>query len=247
MKKLCGILLAGIFLIAPANAQMSVGVTLDSYTGYIWRGYVLGSDERIVAQPGIEVGFGETGLSIGAWGSWFVQDRINDRNPDTQTQNVDELDFYADYSRTLSDDMGLGISIGYVQYVFPSASEDANHSEEAYIGLSLDNAISPALTFYYDFGLAEAWYVSLSGGYDIPLGSEDGQVLSIGASVAMSNYADENGENKTGFNDVSITASLSCNACAVTIAPTIGFSYADTKINPDNRTIWGGINIGFSR
>ena len=242
MKKLCGILLVGIFLIAPANAQMSVGITLDSYTGYIWRGYVLGADDKIVAQPGIEVGFGETGLSIGAWGSWFVQDRIDDRNPDTQTQNVDELDFYADYSRSLSDDMGLGISIGYIQYVFPSASEDSNLSQEAYIGFSLDNAISPAVTFYYDFGLVEAWYVSLSGGYDIPLGSEEGQVLSIGASVAMSDY-----EDKTGFNDVTVTASLSCNACAISIAPTLGFSYADTKINPDNRTFWGGINIGFGQ
>ena len=47
MKKLCGILLAGIFLIAPANAQMSVGITLDSYTGYIWRGYVLGADDKL--------------------------------------------------------------------------------------------------------------------------------------------------------------------------------------------------------
>ena len=64
MKKLCGILLAGIFLIAPANAQMSVGITLDSYTGYIWRGYVLGADDRIVAQPGIEVGFGGNGFDI---------------------------------------------------------------------------------------------------------------------------------------------------------------------------------------
>ena len=247
MKKLCGILLAGIFLIAPANAQMSVGVTLDSYTGYIWRGYVLGADNKIVAQPGIEVGFGETGLSIGAWGSWFVQDRIDDTSPDTQTQNVDELDFYADYSRSLSDDMGLGVSIGYIQYVFPSADEASNLSQEAYIGLSLDNAISPALTFYYDFGLVEAWYVSLSGGYDIPLGSEEGQVLSIGASVAMSDYADETGANKVSFNDVTVTASLSCNACAISIAPTIGFSYADTKINPDNRTLWGGVSIGFGQ
>ena len=245
MKKLCGILLVGIFLIAPANAQMSVGITLDSYTGYIWRGYVLGADDKIVAQPGIEVGFGETGLSIGAWGSWFVQDRIDDTSPDTQTQNVDELDFYADYSRSLSENMG--VSIGYIQYVFPSADEDSNLSQEAYIGLSLDNAISPALTFYYDFGLVEAWYVSLSGGYDIPLGSEEGQVLSIGASVAMSNYADETGKNKTGFNDVTVTASLSCNACAISIAPTIGFSYADTKINPDNSTFWGGISIGFGQ
>ena len=247
MKKLCGILLAGIFLIAPANAQMSVGITLDSYTGYIWRGYVLGADDKIVAQPGIEVGFGETGLSLGAWGSWFVQDRVDETSPDTQTQNVDELDFYADYSRSLSDDMGLGVSIGYIQYVFPSASEDSNLSQEAYIGLSLDNAISPAVTFYYDFGLVEAWYVSLSAGYDIPLGSEDGQVLSIGASAAMSNYADETGENKTGFNDLTVTASLSCNACAISIAPTLAFSYADTKINPDNRTIWGGVSIGFGQ
>ena len=242
MKKLCGILLAGIFLTAPANAQMSVGITLDSYTGYIWRGYVLGADDKIVAQPGIEVGFGETGLSIGAWGSWFVQDRIDDRNPDIQTQNVDELDFYADYSRSLSEDMGLGISIGYIQYVFPSADEDSNLSQEAYFGLSLDNAISPALTVYYDFGLVEAWYASLSVGYDIALGSEEGQALSIGASVAMSSY-----EDKTGFNDVTVTASLSCNACAVSIAPTLAFSYADTKINPDNRTIWGGVSIGFGQ
>ncbi|MYB56703.1 MAG: hypothetical protein F4Y39_03815 [Gemmatimonadetes bacterium] len=248
MKKLCGILIAGIFLIAPANAQMSVGITLDSYTGYIWRGYVLGADDKIVAQPGIEVGFGETGLSLGAWGSWFVQDRVDETAPDTQTQNVDELDFYADYSRSLSDDMGLGVSIGYIQYVFPSADEDSNLSQEAYIGLSLDNAISPALTFYYDFGLVEAWYASLSGGYDIPLGSEDGQVLSIGASVAMSNYVvDETGANKIGFNDLTVTASLSCNACAISIAPTIGFSYADTEINPDNRTIWGGVSIGFGQ
>ncbi len=252
MKKLCGngvqllspfILLAGILLVVtPANAQMSVSTTLDSYTGYIWRGYVIGADDRIVAQPGIEVGFGETGLTVGGWGSWFVQDRIDDRNPNEQTQNVDELDFYIDYSRSLSEDSGLGISIGYIQYVFPSASEDANHSEEAYIGISLDSTLSPALTFYYDFGLAEAWYVSLSGGYDIPLGSEDGQVLSLGASVAMSNYGDT-----TGFNDVTVTASLSCSACSISIAPTIGFSYADTKINPDNRTFWGGVSIGFSR
>ena len=47
--------------------------------------------------------------------------------------------------------MGLGVSIGYIQYVFPSADEDSNLSQEAYIGLSLDNAISPALTFYYGF------------------------------------------------------------------------------------------------
>ncbi len=248
MEKLFGILLVGILLVAPANAQedISVSITLDSYSGYIWRGGVIGADDKIVAQPGIEVGFGESGFTLGAWGSWFVQDRIDNTNPDAQTQNADELDFYADYSRTLNEDRGLGISIGYIQYVFPSASEDENHSEEAYIGLSLDNALAPALTFYYDFGLADAWYVSLSGGYDIPLGSEDGQVLSLGASVAMSNYEDETGANKTSFNDITVTASLSCNACAILIAPTIGFSYADSKINPDNSTFWGGVSIGFS-
>ena len=241
MKKLFGILLVGMLLVAPANAQenVSFGITVDPMYGYIWRGFELGADDKIALQPGVELGFGESGLTVGAWGSWFVQDR-------EKTEGVDEIDLYADFSTMLSEDSGVGISIGFIEYVFPNGDTGEKHSEEAYVGISLDNAIAPALTFYYDFGITDGWYLALSAGFDVPLGAEDGPALSLGASVAMSNAEDEEEVKKTGFHDITLTASVGFDVGSISISPTIGFAYADTRVNEDNSAFWGGISIGFS-
>ena len=239
MKKLFGILLVGMLLVAPANAQenVSFGITVDPMYGYIWRGQELGADDKIALQPGVELGFGESGLTVGAWGSWFVQNRGN-------LKDVDEIDLYADFSRTLSEDIGVGISIGFIEYVFPNGGDGATHSEEAYVGISLDNAIAPALTFYYDFGLTDSWYLALSAGVDVPLGSEDGPALSLGASVAASGDADAYGE-KNGFNDLTVTASVGVPLGQISITPMVGFAIVDEGVN-ENNEIYGGISIGFS-
>ncbi len=245
MKKLYGnrvqllsqfILLTGILLITPANAQenMSVGITLDSYSGYIWRGYVIGENNKAAIQPSIELGFGESGVTAGAWGSFFAQDR-------NALDGSDEIDLYADYSMTLSEESGVGISVGFVEYIFPNGSEGEKHTQEAYIGFSLDNALAPSITFNYDFGLFDVWYLVFSSGVDVPLGSEDGPALSLGGSIAVSDDGD-----KTGFHDITVTASVGFGAGSVSISPAIGFTYADTKINPDNSAFWGGVSIGFS-
>ena len=237
MKKLFGILLVSMLLVAPANAQgdVSFGITVDPMYGYIWRGQELGADDKIALQPGIELGFGETGLTVGAWGSWFVQDRGN-------TEGADEIDLYADFSTMLSEDIGVGISIGFIEYVFPNGGSGATHSEEAYVGISLDNAIAPALTFYYDFGLIDSWYLALSAGVDVPLGSEDGPALSLGASVAAS--GDGYG-GKNGFNDLTLTASVALPLGQISITPMVGFAIVEKDVNPNNE-VYGGISIGFS-
>lgn len=238
MKKLFGILLVGLLLVAPANAQenVSFGITVDPMYGYIWRGQELGADDKIALQPGVELGFGESGLTVGAWGSWFVQNRGD-------LDGADEIDLYADFSRTLSEDIGVGISIGFIEYVFPNL-EGTKHSEEVYVGISLDNAIAPALTFYYDFGLTDSWYLALSAGVDVPLGSEDGPALSLGASVAASGDADAYG-GKNGFNDLTVTASVGVPLGQISITPMVGFAIVDEGVNANNE-IYGGISIGFS-
>ena len=236
MQKFFGILLAGLVLVGPANAQegVSVGITLDGYSGYIWRGAILGADNKAVVQPGIELGFGESGLTIGAWGSFFAQDR-------STLDQADEADIYIDYSTTLSEESGVGISIGFTEYTFPSLSSGTKHTEEVYVGLSVDHENSPSVTFYYDFGTVDAWYLVFSAGIDVPLGEEDGPAWSLGGSVAISDYG-----GKTGFNDVTVTASISFGSGGVSISPTVGYSYADSSINPDNSSFWGGVSIGFS-
>lgn len=239
MKKLFGILIAGMLLVGSASAQedVSVGITVDPMYGYIWRGQELGADDKIAIQPGIELGLGESGLTIGAWGSWFVQSR-------TATKSADEIDLYVDYSRTLSEESGLGISIGFTEYFFTEGASGEKHSEEAYVGISLDNALSPAVTFYYDFGLTESWYVALSAGIDVPIGEEDGPALSLGASVSASGDAAVYG-GKNGFNDLTVTASITFPMGQISFTPMVGFALVEEKVNASNE-VFGGISIGFS-
>jgi len=236
MKKVLGILAAGLLMVGAVSAQeTTVDAGLDVLSGYVWRGGVIGADDKVVLQPSIGLTFGESGVSAGVWGSAFAQSR-------GALDGFDEVDVFVDYSTSLGEDSPLGISVGFTEYLFPNGGAGAKHSEEAYIGLSMDHAISPSLTFYYDFGLADAWYLVFAAGTDVPLGdSEDGPALSIGVSAAASDYG-----GKTGFNDITGTASVTFPAGQFSITPKVGLSYADDKVNIDNTSFWGGINIGIS-
>ena len=190
---------------------------------------------EVVLQPSITVSAAESGLSVNVWGSAFAQSR-------SAHEGYDELDFTVDLSRPLGEDSPVGISVGYIQYTFPNGASGAKHSEEAYGGLSLDHPLSPAVTFYYDFGLADAWYLALSGSYDVAMGEgEYGPALSLGLSGAMSNYG-----SKTQFNDVTVSASIGFTAGQFSISPALGYSYAADRINADNSSVWGGVSIGLS-
>lgn len=236
MKKFLGILAAGLLMVGTVSAQeTTVDASLDVLSGYVWRGGVIGADDKVVVQPGIGLTFGESGLSAGVWGSAFLQSR-------SALDSTDEVDFFIDYSAPLGDDSPLSFSIGFTEYLFPNAGAGAKHSEEAYVGLSVDHSLSPSFTFYYDFGLVDAWYAVVSAGTDVPLGEdEDGPALSVGVSAAMSDYG-----GKTGFNDVTGTASITFPAGQFSITPKVGVTYADDKINIDNTSFYGGIGIGIS-
>lgn len=241
MLRIFGTLLATaiLFSSSPIRAQeemnISVDGAVDTYSQYIWRGYNLGN--KVAMQPSLTLGFGESGMSLNIWGSASMMDRSEPKN----LKDFDELDFTLSYDRTLSEESGVGISLGYIQYTFPSVAE-GTHSEEFYAGLSLDNAAAPSLTAYYDFGLADAWYITFGIGPEFALGSEGNTSLGIGASVGMSN-----GTGSAAFNDVTFSASLGIPAGAFTISPVLGFSYADKKVNPDESEAWGGLSISFSK
>jgi hypothetical protein len=239
MKKVLGVLAAGLLMVGAVSAQeTTVDAGLDALSGYIFRGAVLGADNKAVLQPSIGLTFGESGLSAGLWGSVFVQSR----GGASALDQSDEVDFWVDYSTSLGEDSPLGISVGFTEYYTPSLNVGTKHTEEAYIGLSMDHAIAPSLTFYYDFGIYDSWYLVFAAGTDVPLGeSEDGPALSIGVSAAASDAG-----GKTGFNDLTGTASVTFPAGQFSITPKVGLSYADDKVNIDNTSFWGGINISMS-
>ncbi len=240
MRNAYYILVTGLTLalsgnVAAQDMQISVDGSVDAYSQYIWRGYNLA--DKVSIQPSLTLGLGESGVAFNIWGSAAMQDRGAPANLD----GADELDFTLSYDRTLSEESGVGISVGYIQYTFPSV-DSGTHSEEFYGGISLDNAAAPSLTAYYDFGLANAWYISFGIGPEFPLDSEGKASLGLGASVGLSDATRD-----FGFNDVTLTASIGFSQGMWTISPTFGYSYADDSVNNDNSEVWGGVSIGFSK
>jgi len=238
MRKLFGILLAGLVFAGVARAQdsdVSVDFSVDGLSGYIWRGDILGADDKFVLQPALNLTLGESGLTAGAWGSIFAQKR-------STLESKDEIDLWADYTTALGEDSPVSLSVGFIEYLFPNGASGEKHSEEAYVGLSLDNQLAPSVTFYYDFGLADDYYISVGVGPSLPLGEgDDAPSLDIGASVSFS--GDFYG-GSAGFNDVTLTVSISFAAGQLSITPMAGITIPDDGY-AHVTTFWGGISIGF--
>jgi hypothetical protein len=227
--------------VSAQETNISVDGSIDALSGYIWRGGILGSDEALVFQPSLTFGFGESGVALNIWGSAFAMDRSTPKS----TDQVDELDFTLSYDTTLGEDGKVGLSIGFIEYTFPSLNAGKKHSEEVYGGLSFDHQLAPSITVYYDFGLIDDYYVTAGIGPEFPLSDSDtAPVLGLGASVGIS--GDKYG-GSAGFNDVTLTASLGFARENISFAPYVGYSYADDGINADNSSFWCGISIGFSK
>lgn len=210
-----------------AAAQVSVDLEAAAVYNYAWRGFMLA--EALVVQPSLTLGLGETGIALNIWGSAAITDR-------DLYEGADELDFTLSYDMPLGENAGL--SVGYIQYTFPGLEED-NLSGETYASISFDNTLAPSILASYDFWLMEAFYASAGIGPEFAVG--ESATLGLGASVGVSNYAEE-----FGFNDVQASASLGLTLGGAAVTPFAGFSYGADKVNVDNSAYWAGVSVGFS-
>lgn len=212
-----------------AGAQVVVDAGAAALSSYSWRGITLA--DAVVVQPSVTLGFGESGLSLNVWGSAALADR-------DEFSAADELDFTLNYDRALGE--AASLSVGYIQYTFPSADEGYTHSEEVYASVGLNNVLAPSIFAAYDFGLTDALY--LSGGIAPEIALGESAALALGALVAVSDYAADG----FGFHHTQLTASLGFSAGALSITPVAGFSYAADEIHADNSAFWAGIVVGLT-
>ena len=218
------------------DRSVAIDAGADIYSHYVWRGYILAT--KPVVQPTITFRFGDSGVAFNVWGSAAVQERGAPEN----LKEADELDFILSFDRSLGEEReAVGLSLGYIRYTLPNLA-GTQHSEEIYGGFSLDNSIAPSMTVYYDFGLADAFYVTAGIGPEFSLDNEGMTNLSFEASIGFSGAAES-----FAFNDFTVLSSIGVNLEAFTICPAIGFSYADDAVNIDNSEFWGGVSISFSR
>lgn len=231
-------------LVAPVTTtpaqglDISVDASVDVLSGYVWRGFVVGADDKLAIQPSLTLGFGDTGFSLNLWGSAFAMDR----GAPVSLDQVDELDFTVDYTMSVNDQ--VDVSLGFIEYTFPSLNAGTKHTEEVYGAVAAGGFLSPSLTVYYDFGQFDAAYITAGVGPELPLNKDGSVSLALSGSVGAFL---SNGVAGNHFGDITISAGVGFPAGAFTITPVAGFTYADDKVNIDNTAFWGGVSFGWSK
>ena len=175
MKKL--ILMAAVLVVMTATSAMaeikvagsaSVGVFSD----YIWRGGNYTYDANMVVQPSVTVGTG--GFSVNWWG-----------NMNENTGEMDEVDFTLDYSTEFGP---LAVSVGNILYnADGDGTGNAVTTNEVYLAVAPTTLpINIKLTYYYDYDVVDASYLTLALGKSFDIA--DKTSLSLGAAAGYNDF-----------------------------------------------------------
>lgn len=220
--------------IADVFSESGIGISgsLDFYSQYVWRGFLLDSDP--VIQPGIGISF--AGLTLSLWCSF-------DAAGDNAAMSS-EVDYAVDYTY---DAEILSLSIGNTFYFFP---EYDLKSMEAYLGIGLATIGSPTLTAFYDYGDeaeggADGIYVSLDLSHNQPIYMDI--TLDVSAHAGYNHEAFIAGD---GY-DIALSGGITIPLLeGLMIAPSVTYSmpFADLKEETDGAQeaeIYFGASLGW--
>lgn len=238
MKRNAMFLLAGALVAAgPAAGQVSLTLGVDPVTHYVWRGADLLDGGVGALQPWASLDLGETGLSVGLWGSFGLLDRSNGSFPRSE---LDEFDVSLDFARDFGD---LAIASGLIHYNFIGVDgypDKGSTTHEVYLGAGLNSLpFSPMLTGYYDFNLGDGFYLSLAGEQELPVGIPLHLQLSAG-------YMDQPGYRpEAGFSDLNVGLTLPLALGSLEVTPLVAFTHAlaSGEYLDAKSTFWGGLSI----
>ena len=200
MKVLSG-MVAVAMMASSAVYGAEASLSLDVASAYVFRGTTY--NDGVVLQPGLEVG-GLGGLTVGTWGNLDLDD-YDGAVADAQ---FSEVDLYGSYALPCTL---LDLSVGYTEYLYPSAGGDADRE----VGVSAGKAVGPvalAADVYYGLdGLIEkTLYAELSAGTEFELGCFGAE---LGTAVA---YVEPD-EGEGGFSHFTVSAGLGYGAFGASV------------------------------
>lgn len=241
-----GFLLIGLSMNAFAEGTEKEGIlpnlgieasgTFDVYSKYIWRGFALDTDP--VLQPGFNLS--SHGFTFSFWSSW---DFDNNDSLDS-----DEIDYVLDYTKEFEY---LSASAGHTYYEFPGID---TFSKEFYVSLGLTNMpLSPALTYYYDYGDevqggGDGQYVTLDVSHSFTLIEEMDVTLDLNGRVGYNKELFIAGEGGDGLVSAGLSIPLTKD---LSISPSVNYAmpFGDIDDSSDGNQrdrFYYGVSLAYS-
>jgi len=254
----------------PALGQATLGVDLDLFSSYVWRGLSL--TNQPVAQPALYLTFpaGAAEVTVGGWASIDLgrYDNASDisESGGTSAFNFAEFDPFAEVSFPAGKATLTG---GVTAYIYPNdfgLTSDAN-TVEIYGKVGLDAPLSPELSIYYDVDKIKGAYIE--AGVSHSLAASEAVSVDLGALAGFSagqgipddplsdesfNFADN------GLTHIDLSAGVPFTAGAVSITPVLHFvinvddavkvtKFDETTGLPNSKDVklWGGVSLSWSK
>ena len=214
-------------LLDKLNFDVDVSASLDFYTDYVWRGFILDRDP--VIQPGMSIS--ALGFTYSFWSSF-------DADNNSAATSSDELDYVLDYTKSIND--LLSVSVGHTYYDFPDA---ATYSKEFYLGLALskvpvlDLPIETSFTYYRDYGSVShggglGHYFSFDASYSTVIVADPEISLDYGLHYGYNRKLFINGTNGSDLGlSLGLTVPLTTS---FTMSPTLNYSMPFGDLEDDN-------------
>jgi hypothetical protein len=228
------------------SERLDVGITLDYFGKYIWRGQNLNNES--VFQPSIYLS--KYGFTGSIWGS---QDWTGANN---NAGNVTEIDYTLDYTNTIPGIDWLSGSAGVIHYTFPHT--DSASTTEVYGGLTLTSVpLNPSIKIYRDVDEIKGTYYQFGVGHTFEKINKWNEQcycnFVVGASIGYGNGPYNKGYFGSGggnMNDLTLTAGLPVCLGSWTLKPSI--NYATMLSDPiraatdKSDNLWGGLSLSKS-
>ena len=204
------------------NPNVSLDISTDYATKYIWRGQNV-NDESVL-QP--YLGFGAYGFSGSIWANLDLTNG-SQTIPDNAGE-FQEIDYTLDYSNSIPGMEKVGFSVGVIHYLFMDTSSIS--TTEVYGGVSLDIPGSPFFTWYGDVSEIDGSYLQFGFGhsFDQVAGNSDYNMgLDLSASFAYGTCgynAGYFGIDDSDWNDFTLGIGVPITLKHVTITPKFNLS-----------------------
>jgi uncharacterized protein (TIGR02001 family) len=187
-----------MMLVMAAVSGMAEGASgssrLDAAYGYLYRGETY--NDGLVLQPSCDLSLED--LSVGVWANYDVDDYdgMVDEN------EFSEIDLYGAYALPLDLDP-VSVSVGYLAYIYPLNSTDADH--EVSLTVELDAVLSPSIAMNYgiDGGIKESLYIELGASQSV----YRNDCLELEVAAALGYVKPDVGESGFSHLDIGLSAS----------------------------------------
>ena len=223
-------------VLAEKGIDVSVSGSMDTFSKYVWRGFLL--DDDWVFQPSFYVDV--EGFKVGVWGNF-------DSDQDDALSS-DEIDTIVSYSYTI--DEKLTLTAGHTYYEFVSAD---TFSKEFFVSASVAVWGTPTLSAFIDYGDEEdgggdGEYYALDLTHSFMLLEENGVTLDLGGHIGYNKEQYLAGEGWDILLSAGLGIPLTDNLKAsLKSAYSIPFEdLEDSAIGNQDEEFYGGLSLAYS-